>query len=85
MGTLNLNHRRHCGLDPQSPKRERPSSCTGDGRDLPFPHEDRRDVTLWRLYVFYCGRMDGVSVSGSRPAVPSGVLPAGELPTWELP
>ena len=35
---------------------------------------------MWRLYVFYCGRMDGGSVSGSRPAVPTGELPAGELP-----
>ena len=35
---------------------------------------------MWRLYVFYCGRMDGGSVSGSRPAVPTGVLLAGELP-----
>ena len=53
--------------------------------DLPFLHEDRRDVTLWRLYVFYCGRMDGGSVSGSRPAVPAGELPAGELPVGMLP
>ena len=34
MGTTNLNHRRHCGHDPQSPKRERPSSRTGDGGSL---------------------------------------------------
>ena len=45
--------------------------------DLPFPHENRRAVTLWRLYVFYCGRMDGGSVIGSSPAVPTGVLPGG--------
>ena len=52
------------------------SASRGKG-DFPFPHEDRRDVTLWRLYVFYCGRMDGGSVSGSRPAVPTGVLLGG--------
>ena len=60
------------------------SASRGKG-DLPFPHEDRRDVTLWRLYVFYCGRMDGGSVSGSRLAVPTGVLPGGELPAGVLP
>ena len=31
MGILNIVLNRHCGLDPQSPKRERPSSCAGDG------------------------------------------------------
>ena len=31
MGKPNLSLNRHCGLDPQSPKRERPSSCAGDG------------------------------------------------------
>ena len=30
------------------------SASRGKG-DFPFPHEDRRDVTVWRLYVFYCG------------------------------
>ena len=29
------------------------SASRGKG-DFPFPHEDRRDVTVWRLYVFYC-------------------------------
>ena len=34
MGTTNLNHGRHCGLDPQSPKRERQSPRIGDGGSL---------------------------------------------------
>ena len=60
------------------------SASPGKG-DFPFPHEDHRDVTVWCLYVFYCGRMDGGSVSGSRPAVPAGVLLAGVLLAGELP
>ena len=31
------------------------SASRGKG-DFPFPHEDRRDVTLWRLYVFFACR-----------------------------
>ena len=31
------------------------SASRGKG-DLPFPHEDRRDVTLWCLYVFFACR-----------------------------
>ena len=31
------------------------SASMGKG-DLPFPHEDRRDVTVWRLYVFFACR-----------------------------
>ena len=31
------------------------SASRGKG-DFPFPHEDRRDVTLWRLYVFFVYR-----------------------------
>ena len=31
------------------------SASLGKG-DFPFPHEDRRDVTLWRLYVFFACR-----------------------------
>jgi len=31
MGTPNIVLNRHCGRDPQSPKRERPSSRIGDG------------------------------------------------------
>ena len=33
------------------------SASRGKG-DFPFPHEDRRDVTLWRLYVFLGGCHD---------------------------
>ena len=31
------------------------SASRGKG-DFPFPHEDRRDVTVWRLYVFFACR-----------------------------
>ena len=31
------------------------SASPGKGH-LPFPHEDRRDVTVWRLYVFFACR-----------------------------
>ena len=31
------------------------SASRGKG-DFPFPHENRRDVTLWRLYVFFACR-----------------------------
>ena len=31
MGTPNLPFSHHCGPDPQSPERERPSSRIGDG------------------------------------------------------
>ena len=38
MGTLNIEHNRHCGLDTQSPERERLSSRIGDG--VPLPQND---------------------------------------------
>ena len=31
------------------------SASRGKG-NMPFPHENRRDVTLWRLYVFFACR-----------------------------
>ena len=65
------------------------SASRGKG-DFPFPHEDRRDVTLWRLYVFFACRgfrkppgplkrgrrkaAQGLGLVGSRPV---GWQPAG--------
>ena len=34
MGTTNITLNRHCGLDPQSPKRERLPLRSGDGGSL---------------------------------------------------
>ena len=65
------------------------SASRGKG-DFPFPHEDRRDVTVWRLYVFFACRgfrkppsplkrgrrkaTQGLGLVGSRPV---GWQPAG--------
>ena len=71
------------------------SASRGKG-DFPFPHEDRRDVTLWRLYVFFACRgfrkppgplkrgrrkaAQGLGLEGSRPVGWQPAASAGQDP-----
>ena len=52
------------------------SASRGKG-DFPFPHEDRRDVTVWRLYVFFIavGWTAAASAGQAPLSLPGSCLP----------